>query len=77
MIADLEGADAAAGRLRNAGHRAAAVKVDVASEADTAALAEAAAAELGGVDILVNNAAIFSTPSAGRSRRSIPRNGAA
>ena len=61
LIADLEGADAAARRLRDEGHRATAVKVDVASEADTAAMAKAATAELGGADILVNNAAIFST----------------
>jgi NAD(P)-dependent dehydrogenase (short-subunit alcohol dehydrogenase family) len=61
LIADLEGADAAAKRLRDEGRRAAGVKVDVASEADTAAMAEAATAELGGADILVNNAAIFST----------------
>ena len=35
--------------------------VDVASEADTATLAAMATAEFGGIDILVNNAAIFST----------------
>ena len=61
LIADLEGADAAAKRLRDEGRRAVGVKVDVASEADTAAMAKAATAELGGADILVNNAAIFST----------------
>ena len=47
--------------LRSAGHRAVGLKVDVASEADTATLADMATAEFGGVDILVNNAAIFST----------------
>jgi NAD(P)-dependent dehydrogenase (short-subunit alcohol dehydrogenase family) len=61
LVADIEGAQAAAERLRAAGHRAAGAKVDVASEADTAAMAKTAVAELGGVDILVNNAAIFST----------------
>ena len=61
VIADLAGAKEAAERLRQAGHRAVGLKVDVASEADTAALPEVAIAEFGGVDILINNAAIFST----------------
>ena len=60
VIADREGAMAAAERLRNDGHRAVALVVDVASEADTATLAAMATAEFGGVDILINNAAIFS-----------------
>ena len=60
VIADREGAMAAAERLRNAGHRAVGLVVDVASEADTATLAAMANAEFGGVDILINNAAIFS-----------------
>jgi len=38
-------------------HHAVGLKVDVASEADTATLAAMATAEFGGVDILVNNAA--------------------
>lgn len=61
LVADLSGAEEAAERLRKSGHRAAAAKADVASEADAAALPEAATAAFGGVDILVNNAAIFST----------------
>jgi NAD(P)-dependent dehydrogenase (short-subunit alcohol dehydrogenase family) len=61
VIADLAQATAAAERLCEAGNRAVGLKVDVASETDAAALAAFAAAELGGVDILVNNAAIFST----------------
>ena len=61
VIADREGAMAAAARLRNDGHRAVGLVVDVASEADTATLAAMATAEFGGVDILINNAAIFST----------------
>lgn len=61
LIADVGGAEAAAERLRASGRRAAGLKVDVASEADTAAMAKAASAQFGGVDILVNNAAIFST----------------
>jgi NAD(P)-dependent dehydrogenase (short-subunit alcohol dehydrogenase family) len=61
VIADLAQAAASAERLRGAGHRAVGLKVDVASETDAAALAAFATAEFGGVDILVNNAAIFST----------------
>ena len=45
LVADLTGAEAAAERLRAAGHRAVGLKVDVASEADTAALAEVAGRE--------------------------------
>lgn len=61
LVADLAGADAAAERLRAGGYRAAGLKVDVASEADTATLAEVATRAFGGVDILVNNAGIYST----------------
>jgi len=61
LVADLAGAEEAATRLRNAGRRAAALKVDVASEADTGALAKAATDAFGGVDILINNAGIYST----------------
>lgn len=61
VIADLAGAMAAAERLRKAGHHAVGLEVDVVSEADTVALPALAVAEFGGIDILVNNAAIFST----------------
>jgi NAD(P)-dependent dehydrogenase (short-subunit alcohol dehydrogenase family) len=61
VIADVAGAMTAAERLRKDGHRAIGLKVDVASEADTSALPALATAEFGGIDILVNNAAIFST----------------
>ena len=44
LVADLTGAKEAAGRLRQAGHRAAGLTIDVASEADTAALPEVATA---------------------------------
>ncbi len=60
IIADLEAAKAAAAQLGNSGHRALGLEADVASERDVSRLAEAAAAEFGGLDILVNNAAIFS-----------------
>jgi NAD(P)-dependent dehydrogenase (short-subunit alcohol dehydrogenase family) len=61
LIADLSGAEPAAQRLASAGRRAHGLKVDVASEADTAAMAEAAVAAFGGVDILVNNAGIYTS----------------
>lgn len=61
VIADLRGADEAAARLREAGHRAIGVKADVVSEQDAAAMAEAAVAEFGGIDGLVNNAGLFTT----------------
>jgi len=61
LIADREGATAAAGRLTAPGRRVLGLAVDVASEADTAAMVARAEADLGGVDILVNNAAVFST----------------
>ena len=61
IVADIEGAKAAAGRMQEVGHHALGVEADVTSERDVAHLAEVAAEELGGLDILVNNAAIFST----------------
>jgi NAD(P)-dependent dehydrogenase (short-subunit alcohol dehydrogenase family) len=61
VIADLRGADEAAGRLRAAGHKAIGVKADVVSEEDVAAMAQAAQAEFGGIDGLVNNAGLFTT----------------
>ena len=61
LIADREGAAQAAGRLAAQGRRALGLAVDVASEADTAAMVARAEAELGGVDILVNNAAVFTS----------------
>ncbi len=56
--------DAAAGEetaalVRDAGGRAAAVATDVTDEASVTAMAAFAAAEFGGVDFLVNNAAIW------------------
>lgn len=61
VIADLKGAAGAADRLSAKGARAIGVAVDVASEHDTAAMAEAAVAAFGGVDVLVNNAGIYAT----------------
>ncbi|MDR7475217.1 MAG: glucose 1-dehydrogenase [Armatimonadota bacterium] len=51
-------AQAAAAALRAAGRRALAVRVDVAEEAQVAAMVRQAEEALGGVDVLVNNAGI-------------------
>ena len=58
LVADLRGSAAAAASL---GPQAHGVDCDIASEADCARLAAFAETELGGADILVNNAAIFSS----------------
>ena len=61
LIAELneDAGQRVASEICEAGHTALAIKTDVSSEADAAAVAELAQAEFGGVDILVNNAAIF------------------
>src|ERR1700741_3517589 len=61
VIADLRGADEAAGRLRESGHQVIGVRPAVVSEADGADMASAAVSEFGGIDGLVNNAALFTT----------------
>ena len=61
VIADRDGAEKAASRLAASGYEAFGVEVDVASEADVAAMAKSAEDRFGGVDVLVNNAGIFST----------------
>jgi NAD(P)-dependent dehydrogenase (short-subunit alcohol dehydrogenase family) len=61
VIADLRGAEEAAGRLTTAGHQARGVQVDVVSESDAARMADAAASAFGGIDGLVNNAGLFTT----------------
>ena len=61
LIADLAGAEAAAAALREAGLQAESVEGDVSSEADAGRMAMAAQERFGGLDILVNNAARFST----------------
>jgi NAD(P)-dependent dehydrogenase (short-subunit alcohol dehydrogenase family) len=61
VLADLDGekADAAAARLGGDGIRALGVEVDI-TDADAARrMADAAGAEFGGIDILVNNAALM------------------
>jgi NAD(P)-dependent dehydrogenase (short-subunit alcohol dehydrogenase family) len=61
LIADRIDAEQAAARLIEAGHRAAGIAADVAAESDTAAMVARAESAFGGADILVNNAAVFST----------------
>lgn len=56
---NLDGARAVATGLTSAGHRAIAVEVDIADESSVAALVERTVSEFGGVDILVNNAALM------------------
>ncbi len=61
VCADLnaDGAARVASALEAEGHRALAVPVDIADERSVAAMVEAATAAFGGVDILVNNAALM------------------
>ena len=54
-----ENGERVAEEIRSSGGAAAFVEVDVGSEASTKAMAEAVIAEFGGIDFLVNNAAIF------------------
>ncbi len=51
--------EAVASEIRNSGGEAIAVQSDVGSEESTVSMAEAVVAEFGGIDFLVNNAAIF------------------
>ena len=61
VIADLngEGAQKVADEIVAGGGKAAAVQVDVSDEASTLAMADAAIKAFGGVDILINNAALM------------------
>jgi NAD(P)-dependent dehydrogenase (short-subunit alcohol dehydrogenase family) len=61
VVADLngEGANAVAEEIIGAGGKAVGVQVDVANEASTVAMGAAAKEAFGGVDILVNNAALM------------------
>jgi len=60
-VADLRGADEAAAKLRKAGYKAIGVKADVTSEVDVAAMADSTVKEFGCIDVLVNNAGLFTT----------------
>jgi NAD(P)-dependent dehydrogenase (short-subunit alcohol dehydrogenase family) len=61
VVADLngDGAQVVADEIVAAGGKAIAVQVDVADEASTLAMAAAAISAFGGVDILINNAALM------------------
>lgn len=61
VVADLngDGANAVAAEIVAAGGKAVGVQVDVANEASTLAMAVAATEAFGGIDILVNNAALM------------------
>jgi NAD(P)-dependent dehydrogenase (short-subunit alcohol dehydrogenase family) len=61
VIADLANAEATAAELAAAGIEARGIKVDITSEEDVARAADLARKEFGGLDIVINNAAIFST----------------
>lgn len=66
LIADLANADAVAAELGAAGIEARSIAVDVTREDDVARLAQFAADAYGGLDVVVNNAAVFSTLIPGR-----------
>lgn len=61
VLADLNlaAAEAAAAALRDRGHDAIGVAVDITSEESAAVMAQAAVDAFGGIDILVNNAALM------------------
>ena len=61
LIADLHNAEASAAELLAAGIDAHGVTMNVTSEEDVAGLIEVAGERFGGLDIVVNNAAIFSS----------------
>jgi NAD(P)-dependent dehydrogenase (short-subunit alcohol dehydrogenase family) len=62
VIADIRNHDTAAAEIARAtGAKTLGLRIDVSSEADTARMAAETAAAFGSVDILVNNAAMFST----------------
>ena len=61
LIADMENADGAAAELAATGIETIGVRVDITNETDVAHMAAVAAQIFGGLDIVVNNAAIFST----------------
>jgi 3-oxoacyl-[acyl-carrier protein] reductase len=61
LVADIDGAGASevAQDIMASGKRAAACSVDVSSQQSTSAMAQAAVDAFGGIDILVNNAAMY------------------
>lgn len=61
VSADLQDSDELVREAKDFGARALSLKVDVTSEDSTRKMADIAAEEFGGIDILVNNAAFFSS----------------
>ena len=61
LVTDVQDTAGAVKAITDAGGRAQGMRVDVTSNADLAAMVETAKAELGGLDIMVNNASIFAT----------------
>ena len=61
VVADIksDGAERVAGEIADGGGRALAVTLDIGDDASPAAMAKAAIGEFGGIDFLVNNAAIY------------------
>jgi len=77
VCADLvkEGAEACAARVVSAGGDAIGLQVDISSEESVNAMAEAAKTAFGGVDILVNNAALMvemGSPDLGGTTQTVP-----
>ena len=61
VIADRDGAEAAAAELTAGNRPALGIGCDVSKDADTAAMAAASVKEFGRIDVLVNNAGIYSS----------------
>src|SRR6267154_1972393 len=63
VVADINraNADRVQGEIESSGGKATAVAVDIGDKASVEAMSEAAVAQLGRIDVLINNAAIFAT----------------
>ena len=61
LLTDVQDTDGAVKTITDAGGTAAGMKVDVTSNDDLAAMVQTATSEMGGLDIMVNNASIFAT----------------
>ncbi len=61
LVTDVQDTGAAVAAIAGAGGTAQGMDVDVTSNDDLAAMVEAATGDLGGLDIMVNNASIFAT----------------